>query len=61
MKTYRVTTELKTSWWLKLLRFFRIKYKRTDFYLIFEKNWFKEGEIINTGNCYVKIIKLENE
>ncbi len=31
MVTYKVTTELTTPWWLKVLRFFRIKKKREEF------------------------------
>ena len=49
MITYKVTTELKTSWWLRLLRFFRIKGKRTEFELSFKKLWFKEGDILDCG------------
>ena len=49
MVTYKVTTELKTSWWLKILRFFRLKSKREDFELSFEKLWFKEGDIVDCG------------
>lgn len=49
MIAYKVTTELKTSWWVRLLRFFRIKSKRTEFELSFEKLWFKEGDILDCG------------
>ena len=30
MTEYTVTTELKTPWWLKTLRFFRIKIKEKN-------------------------------
>jgi len=49
MTVYKVTTELKTPWWLRLLRFFRVKDKRKDFELTFEKPWFKEGDILDCG------------
>ena len=58
MTTYRVTTELKTPWWLKLLRFFRIKDKRTEFYITFDRTFYEAGDIVEpkTG-IKLKIIK----
>jgi hypothetical protein len=46
---YKVTTELKTSLWLKLLRFFGKKEKREEFIIAFSKDWYDKGEIINIG------------
>ena len=57
MTTYLVTTELKTSWWLKLLRYFRLKNKREEFYLSFVSTPYEKGDILDTGNCKIKIIK----
>ena len=37
MTTYTVTTELTTPWWLKLLRYFRLKKKRESFEIVL--NW----------------------
>ena len=39
MTTYLVTTELTTPWWLKLLRYFRLKKNRESFEIIL--NWDK--------------------
>jgi hypothetical protein len=39
MTTYLVTTELKTPWWLKLLRYFRLKKNRESFEIVL--NWDK--------------------
>lgn len=60
---YKVTTELKTSWWLKLLRFCRIKDKRTDFYLNLSNDIFEENDIITTGKGIdLKVLeKLKNK
>lgn len=44
MTTYLVTTELTTPWWLKLLRFFRLKKNRESFEIVL--NWNKYN-IIN--------------
>ena len=54
--TYKVTTELKTPWWLKLLRFFRIKDKRQEFEIVFKKDWFRIGDVIDNGGCDIKIV-----
>ena len=57
MTTYTVTTELKTSWWLKLLRFFGIKNKREEFYITFVKTPFEKDDIVETGSGKIKIIE----
>lgn len=56
MITYKVTTELKTPWWLKLLRFFRLKSKREEFEILFERDCFKINDILSTRHCDVKIL-----
>jgi len=56
MTTYLVTTELKTPWWLKVLRFFRIKNKREEFEISFDKDWFRVNDVLNHGECDIKII-----
>ena len=59
MVTYNVTTELKTSWWLKLLRFLRIKSKRTDFEIVMLKDWYRKNEIVSSGDAYnVKVLGI---
>ena len=60
MTTYTVTTELKTSWWLKLLRFFRIKSKRADFNITLNYNFFEKDDILNSGNYSMKIVKKDD-
>jgi hypothetical protein len=57
MTTYLVTTEFKTPWWLKLLRFFRIKDKRQEFYITIIGAPFEKGEILEAGNSKMKVIK----
>ena len=56
MVTYKVTTELNTPWWLKLLRFFRLKKKREEFELSFKKDWYRTGDILDSGSYNLKII-----
>lgn len=57
MTTYTVTTELTTPWWLKLLRYFRLKKKREKFYLTFVSTPYEKDDILDTGNCKIKVIK----
>lgn len=55
---YIVTTELKTSIWKKVLRFFRLIKKREEFEIIFEHPIFEENDIlINSYIQGVKVIK----
>ena len=56
MTTYRATLELKTPFWWKVLRFFRLKAKREEFGMTFKKDWFRTGDIVNNGYCDIKII-----
>lgn len=59
MVTYNVTTELKTSLWLKLLRFLRIKSKRTDFEIVMSKDWYTKNEIVSSGDGYnIKVLGI---
>lgn len=54
---YKVTTELRTPWWKKLLRFLRIIKKREEFLLTFYGDYFKAREILDSGmKSYVKIV-----
>ena len=43
---YTVTSELKTPWWLKTLRFFRIKNKREDFTILLTYDGYNINDII---------------
>lgn len=62
MTTYLVTTEIKTSWWLKVLRFLRIKDKLQTFKLCLEYSSFNENAILNTGNSGdLRVISREKE
>ena len=60
MTTYTVTTELKTSWWVKLLRYFRLKNKRKEFKVTlgFDGYWY--GDIIG-GHLILDIKHWTNE
>lgn len=61
MIRYKVTTELKTVWWLKVLRFFRIKNKREEFELCFQHVGYEEGDILTTtNNSKIKILGYGN-
>ena len=51
MTTYIVTMELKTSWWKKLLRFFKFMKKRTEFALTLSVDCFKKGDILSQNEC----------
>lgn len=57
MTTYTITTELKTHWRLKLLRFFRIKNKREEFKITLDYSYYKKGDILLTES-YQKLIIL---
>lgn len=46
--TYKVTTEIKTSWWKKLLRFFKLLKPRVEFSCSFYEELFKKDDIIST-------------
>lgn len=55
MTIYKVTTELKTTWWLKVLRFCRIKSKRTEFEIFLNHNGYQIGGMIES----LKILEKE--
>ena len=46
MTTYLVTTELKTSWWVKLLRYFRLKKNRESFEIVLNWDRYNINDII---------------
>ena len=46
---YKITTELKTPWWLKLLRFLRLKERRQEFDLILGYDGFNKGDVLSNG------------
>lgn len=58
MTTYLVTTELKTSWWMKFLRWLRIKPKRNEFKLVVQYNGYCVGQIITTDTKLLILRKL---
>lgn len=55
---YKVTTELKTPWWLKLLRFLRLKERRQEFDLILGYDGFNNGDVLSNG-FHQKMLILE--
>lgn len=54
---YTVTTELFTPWWLKVLRFLRLKPKRVEFSVLFRHAFFQEDCILDLTQGKVKILK----
>lgn len=54
---YLVTTELKTSIWKKVLRFFRLIKKREEFEIMFEHPIFEENNILLV-NRYLQGLKV---
>lgn len=50
MTRYLVTTELKTTWWMKFLRFIKLKPKRNEFFLMLGSDGFKSGEYLYAGD-----------
>ena len=57
MTTYLVTLELKTPFWWKVLRFFRIKNKREEFYITIIGAPFEKDAILETGGSKMKVIQ----
>lgn len=55
---YTVTSELKTPWWLKILRFFRVKNKREDFTILLKYDGYKINDIIlsTSKGVYLKAL-----
>lgn len=56
MTKYTVTTELKTPWWKKVLRFVRIMKSRKKFELLFIEDYYSVGALLETSSCKVLII-----
>ena len=48
--TYIVTTEIKTVWWMKILRFIRVKPKLQTFDLYFRGDPFSKKDILTVGD-----------
>jgi hypothetical protein len=46
---YLVTSEIKTPWWKKILRFLRIMKKKETFCMTLHGQYFKVGDIFHTG------------
>lgn len=61
MTAYKVTTELKTTWWLKVLRFCRIKKKRTEFEIFLNHNGYQIGELLLSSTGRYKILAKEHQ
>ncbi len=65
MTHYIVTTEIKTTWLKKILRFFRISKPLEAFEIVLSSPYFKKGDILNIGSTKpisnIKIIKCINE
>jgi len=60
MARYKVTTELKTPLWKKLLRWMRMYPKMETFELIFHDAWvdsFTKNHILVSNGAEIKIIK----
>lgn len=58
MTTYLVTTELTTSWWIRFLRWLRIKPKRNEFKLALMDAYFERGDILDGGDGWkLKVLK----
>lgn len=60
MTVYKVTTELKNTWWPKVLRFCRIKKKRKEFEIYLNYNGYEVGDMIHSGiGGKLKILEKE--
>lgn len=57
MVQYKVTLEIKTTWWEKLLRWFKLYPKLTTFELVFGGDYYKIGEILSVGENEIKILE----
>lgn len=49
MVTYKVTTEINSSWWKHIFRFFNLFPPREEFEIVLNSDWYKEGDILR-GN-----------
>ena len=57
--TYTVTRELRTPWYLKLLRFLRLAKKMEVYCIVFDYHHYKKGDILRYTDGGVKIVKKE--
>jgi hypothetical protein len=46
MTTYLVTTELRTTLWVRVCRFFKLKKKREEFYITLNYEGYVKGDIL---------------
>lgn len=59
--TYLVTTELKTKWYWKVLRFLRLRKQRNEFEIVLSYSCFKKGDLLSTSThstSQIKVLKL---
>jgi hypothetical protein len=62
MILYKVTTELKTSWWMKILRFLRVKKERTEFEICLNYGGYNIGDMLHSGiSGKLKILEKEHQ
>jgi hypothetical protein len=61
MIIYKVTTELKTPWWVKVLRFFRVKKGRTEFEICLNYDGYNIGELLLSSAGQYKILGKEHQ
>jgi hypothetical protein len=61
MVIYKVTTELKTYWWMKALRFCRIKKKRKEFEIYLNYDGYNIGELLLSSAGRYKILDKEHQ
>lgn len=61
MTEYKVTTELATSRWKKILRWFRIIKSREEFKIVLVYSHFNVGDVLDTGGkgSYAKILSKQ--
>lgn len=57
MARYKVTTELKTPLWKRVLRWFRLYSKMKTFEILFEGDYYSVGEVLFGGDNQIKIIE----
>ena len=51
MATYLVTLEIKSPWWKKVLRFFRLVKRRDEFVITLNYSSLTKGEILLQLGC----------
>lgn len=56
---YKVTTELNTSFWTKVFRFFNLRKKRDEFEILSSYEGYKKNDILDVGNgLEIKVVKV---